>query len=113
MSSFKITDLQNVACVVPTGGKVLTPKTVTHGLKNELGAYVNPDEVHIELISSGGGAGHDENIRLQVTRPGVPNGAITLNGETDAANASGSDWTYVFRVSCKYYHSIQSKDHTP
>jgi len=106
----KMTDVQNVTVVVANGGAVVSPAVVvTHGLKNELGNYVNPDEVHLELIS-GAGAGVDMCLRLQVTRPGVANGTITLDGEADSV--AGADWTYVFKCVCKYYHSIQSKDHT-
>ena len=110
MPKYKLTDIQNVTLVVANGGAVVNPAVVvTHGLKDADGNYVNPDEVHLEQIS-GAGAGVDMCLKLQVTRPGVPNGTITLDGEADSV--AGADWTYVYRVVCKYYHSIQSKDHT-
>jgi hypothetical protein len=108
---YKLTDVRNINIVVPTGGAVVNPAVdLTHDLKDQNGNLVNPDEVHLELISA---AGVTPNmcLRLRITRPGSPNGKVTLNGQVAAANASGGNWTYTFRAVSKFYHSIQSNVH--
>jgi hypothetical protein len=118
--SAKLTDIQNVTLVVAAaaapGNPAITPVTVTHNLVDQYGDRLTPDEVKVEIVNIGGpGAAPDECFTPRITRSSPENGTFIINGAVAVPNdvaVSVGDWTYTARVISKYFHSIQSEDHT-
>jgi hypothetical protein len=105
----KLTNVISTTITIANGDKE-GDKVITHGLTDQYGDDLTPDEVDVELVSSTG-TNPNNVIGHRITRSTPEDGTVTVQLSAGAANASGDDWVYTVRLIPKFYHSIQSNDH--
>jgi hypothetical protein len=106
-----LTDVQNVTFTIANGADS-NAQTVTHNLQDQNGAYLTPDEVHIEPVSHAGAQMlATGGVVFYVTRSTPEDGTFSILMSA-GQNASGGNWVTVCRVISKWLHSVQSRDHS-